>query len=152
MQWRFILQCKSLVERLCTVSLAKNVSKAIAFLKYLWCQCTHELGKQFRTYTFHISAIESVYDPGDELSFFLAQFLNVYHLASSGYNCFAQENGIEAIDIDAVERCPGHRVGQHLDEWVMLCQSKVLAARGEIFEARDKVLSLLKTDDPGTDL
>jgi len=66
--------CKSLVERLSTASLAKNISKAIALLKYLWCQCTHELGKQFRAYIFHISAIESIYDPGDELSFFLAQF------------------------------------------------------------------------------
>jgi hypothetical protein len=72
MQWRFILPCKSLVERLFTVSLAKNISKAITFLKYVWCQCSHELGKQFRTYIFHISAIESLDDPGDELSFFPA--------------------------------------------------------------------------------
>src|SRR4029077_19462390 len=91
MQWRFILQCKSLVERLCTVSLAKNVSKAIAFLKYVWCQCTHELGKQFGAYAREISAIEPVYDPGDELSFFLAQFLNAYHLASDAVaSCAAQ--------------------------------------------------------------
>jgi len=82
MQWRFILPCKSLVERLSTVSLAKNVSKAIAFLKYLWCQCTHEPGKQFRAYIFHISAIESVYDPGDELSLFLAQFRNIHRPVS----------------------------------------------------------------------
>ena len=72
MQWRFILPRNSLVERLCTVSLAKNVSQAIAFLKYLWCQWTHELGKQLRAHIFHISAIESVYDPGDEFSLFLA--------------------------------------------------------------------------------
>ena len=82
----------------------------------------------------------------------LTSSYEVAQLLVAGYNCFAQENGKEAIDIDALERCPGHRVGQHLNEWVMLCQSKVLAARGEIFEARDKVLALLKTDDPGTDL
>ena len=29
----------------------------------------------------------------------------------------------------------------------MLSQSKVLAARGEVFEARDKVLTLLKSDN-----
>ncbi len=33
------------------------------------------------------------------------------------------------------------------NEWVMLSQSKTLAARGKIFEARDKVLSLLKADN-----
>jgi|SRR5580704_5731572 hypothetical protein len=72
-------------------------------------------------------------------------------LLVAGYNCFAQENGKEAIDIDALER-PGRRVGQYLNEWVMLSQSKVLVACGEIFEARDKVLALLKSDDPGTDV
>ena len=33
------------------------------------------------------------------------------------------------------------------NEWVMLSQSKTLASRGKIFEARDKVLSLLKADN-----
>ena len=54
-----------------------------------------------------------------------------------GYNCFAQENGKEAIDIDALLHCPERRVTQHLNECVMLSQSKVLAARGKVFEARD---------------
>jgi hypothetical protein len=39
------------------------------------------------------------------------------------------------------------RVTQHLNEWVMLSQSKVLAARGKVFEARDKILALLKADN-----
>ena len=77
----------------------------------------------------------------------LTSCYEVAQLLVAGYNCFAQENGKEVIDVDALERCPGPRVGQHLNEWVMLCQSKVLAARGEIFEARDKVLSLLKADN-----
>ena len=64
-----------------------------------------------------------------------------------GYNCFAQENGKEAIDIDALLHCPERRVTQHLNEWVMLSQSKVLAARGKVFEARDKILALLKADN-----
>jgi hypothetical protein len=37
-----------------------------------------------------------------------------------------------------------------LNEWVMLSGSKVLVSCGEIFAARDEVLALLKTDDPGT--
>jgi hypothetical protein len=37
-------------------------------------------------------------------------------------------------------------VARYLNEWVMLSQSKVLAARGEVFEARDKALTLLKSD------
>lgn len=64
-----------------------------------------------------------------------------------GYNCFAQENGKEAIDIDAPQHCPERRVTQHLNEWVMSSQSKVLAARGKVFEARDKILALLKADN-----
>ena len=36
---------------------------------------------------------------------------------------------------------------QYLREWVMLSQSSGLAARGKIFEARDKVLALLKADN-----
>ncbi len=64
-----------------------------------------------------------------------------------GYNCFAQENGKEAIEIEALERCPKRRVDQHLNEWVMLSQSKVLAACGKVFEARDKILALLKADN-----
>ena len=67
-----------------------------------------------------------------------------------GYNCFAQENAKETIDIDALERCPGQRVEQHLNEWVMSSRSKALVARGEIFAARDEVLALLKMDDPVT--
>jgi hypothetical protein len=63
-----------------------------------------------------------------------------------GYNFYAQENGGEPIDIDAVERCSERKVDQHLNEWVMLSRSKALAARGKIFEARDEVLSLLSVD------
>jgi hypothetical protein len=67
-----------------------------------------------------------------------------------GYNCFAEENGKESIDMEAIERSPGRQVDHFLNEWVMLSRSKVLVACGEIFAARDEVLALLKTDDPGT--
>jgi hypothetical protein len=67
-----------------------------------------------------------------------------------GYNCFAEENGKESIDMEAIERSPGRKVDHFLKEWVMLSRSKVLVACGEIFAARDEVLALLKTDDPGT--
>ncbi len=60
-----------------------------------------------------------------------------------GYNCFAHDNGLEAIDIDALQRSPERRVAQHLNEWVMLSQSRDLVARGKIFEARDKTLAFL---------
>ena len=72
---------------------------------------------------------------------------DIAELLVVGYNCFAQENGKEAIDIDALLHCPERRVTQHLNEWVMLSQSKVLAARGKVFEARDKILALLKADN-----
>jgi|SRR5579864_7418172 hypothetical protein len=67
-----------------------------------------------------------------------------------GYNCFAEENGKESIDMEDIERSPGRKVDHFLNEWVMLSRSKVLVARGEIFAARDEVLALLKTDDLGT--
>ena len=67
-----------------------------------------------------------------------------------GYNCFAQENRREPIDIEAIERSPGRKVDSFLREWVMLSRSQNLVARGEIFAARDEVLAFLKTDDPGT--
>jgi hypothetical protein len=67
-----------------------------------------------------------------------------------GYNFFAAENGKEPIETEPMERSPGSKVMQFLNEWVMLSRSKVLVARGEIFEARDEVLALLKMDHPGS--
>ena len=69
-----------------------------------------------------------------------------------GYNCFAEENSNEPIDIEAIERSPGRKVDSFLKEWVMLSRSKNLVARGEIFAARDEVLAFLKAGDSGTDL
>jgi len=66
------------------------------------------------------------------------------------YNCFAEENGKEVIDIDTLKHGPDGGVARYLNEWVMLSRSKVLVASGEIFAARDEVLALLKTDDPDT--
>jgi len=62
-----------------------------------------------------------------------------------GYNCFAEENGKEPIDTEAIERTPGRKVDHFLNEWVMLSRSKGLVACGEIFAARDQVLALLRT-------
>jgi hypothetical protein len=69
-----------------------------------------------------------------------------------GYNCFAEENSSEPIDIEAIERRPGRKVNSILKEWVMLSRSKNLVACGEIFAARDEVLAFLKAGDSGTDL
>ena len=43
-----------------------------------------------------------------------------------GYNCFAEENGKELIDTEAIEHSPGRKVDHFLKEWVMLSRSKVL--------------------------
>jgi hypothetical protein len=69
---------------------------------------------------------------------------------SSATTVFAEENEKESTDMENIERSPGRKVDHFLNEWVMLSQSKVLVARGEIFAARDEVLALLKTDDLGT--
>jgi hypothetical protein len=58
-----------------------------------------------------------------------------------------QENGKEVIEIDPSHHFRESRVTQYLSEWVMLSQSSGLVARGKVFEARDKVLALLKDED-----
>jgi hypothetical protein len=63
-----------------------------------------------------------------------------------GYNCFAEENDREGIDIDSSHHFQESKVTRYLNEWVMLSQSSGLAARGKIFEAHTKVLALIKTD------
>lgn len=78
----------------------------------------------------------------------LASSNEIAQLLVAGYNCFAEDNGKEAIDLDAVECSPG-RVEQLLNEWVMLSRSKALAACGRVFEARDEVLCWLNPDKPG---
>jgi len=64
-----------------------------------------------------------------------------------GYNCVALENGREVIDIDCSHHFREGKVTRYLNEWVMLSQSSGLVARGKVFEARDKVLALLKDED-----
>jgi hypothetical protein len=54
-------------------------------------------------------------------------------------------DGVVPTPIQLQEVASGPAVAGN--EWVMLSQSKTLAARGKIFEARDKVLSLLKADN-----
>jgi hypothetical protein len=64
-----------------------------------------------------------------------------------GYNCFAVENGKELIDIETVANRLGRRVAQRRNEWVMLSRSQVLAASGQLFEARDEVLAFIAIED-----
>lgn len=64
-----------------------------------------------------------------------------------GYNCFAAENGKELIDIEIVANRLGRRVTQRRNEWVMLSRSQVLAASGQLFEARDEVLAFIALED-----
>jgi hypothetical protein len=67
------------------------------------------------------------------------------------YNYFAAENGKETVDVDVVECCPGRKVEELLNEWVMLSRSSALVARGRLFDARDEVLSWFGTNDPVAD-
>src|SRR5215469_13871880 len=85
MQRRFIFPSKERVESLRIVSLAKNVSKTIAFLEHLCSQSLNELRKQFRTYALHISTAESVDDACKELSFFLGELREIYHPPSGSH-------------------------------------------------------------------
>jgi hypothetical protein len=41
----------------------------------------------------------------------------------------------------------GPRVGQRPNEWIMLSRSQVLAASGQLFEARDEVLAFIAIED-----
>ena len=72
-------------------------------------------------------------------------------LLIAGYNWFADENGKDPIDVEGIERGPGRKTDQLLNEWVMLSRRSALIARGKIFEAGDEVLSLLNTDEPLAD-
>jgi hypothetical protein len=63
------------------------------------------------------------------------------------YNRFAEENGKELIDIETLGNKVGRRVSQRLNEWVMLSRSRVLAASGQLFEARDEVLRFIAIED-----
>src|SRR5690242_15542396 len=63
------------------------------------------------------------------------------------YYLVVEVNGGVISTIDTLKRGPDRGVARYVNEWVMLSQSKVLAARGEVFEARDKVLTLLKSDN-----
>ena len=63
------------------------------------------------------------------------------------YNCFAEENGKEMIDIEVVANQLGHRVEQRCDEWVALAKSKALAASGELFKARDELMGFITAVD-----
>ena len=82
-------------------------------------------------------------DSTEELS---SSFENA-KLLVHGYNCFAQENGKELIDIETVANQLGHRVARRRNEWVMLSRGKTLAGCGRLFEARDEVLAFIAADE-----
>ena len=67
-------------------------------------------------------------------------------LLANGYNLFADENGVERIDVQSLESRQGPRRGQLLNQWTMLARSKALAALGRDFEASDEVVSWLRSN------
>lgn len=89
----------------------KNVPKTIAFLQHLRPQSLNELRKQFRAYAPHISAAESVDDASTELSFFLGQFRDIYHLPSVRLS-FADLMSLRSIVVSKTESAVNQRVGE----------------------------------------
>ena len=67
-------------------------------------------------------------------------------LLANGYNLFADEKGVERIDMQSLESRQGPRRGQLLNQWTMLARSKALAAMGRDFEASDEVLAWLRSN------
>ena len=53
----------------------------------------------------------------------------------------------QLIDIESVANRLGRRVVQRRNEWVMSSRSQVLAASGQLFEARDEVLAFIAMED-----
>ncbi len=154
--WRVLMTWASLLglSMLATSPQSKTFELPKDFL-HLW-------GEKLRTILTEVVALERAvdlisegyFDGHDVLFADSRKKLTTSHetarLLIVGYNCFAEENGKESIDMEAIERTPGRKVNSLLKEWVMLSRSKNLVARGEIFAARDEVLALLRTDDPGT--
>lgn len=121
-------------------------------LPELWCQTLCAFFREVVTLERAVDLICEGYFDGHDVLFkdSRGELTSSYEKATLlvvGYNCFAQENGEEAIDIDVLQCCSERKVAKHLDEWVMLSQSKGLAASGKIFEARDRILALLKDDN-----
>jgi hypothetical protein len=72
-------------------------------------------------------------------------------LLAQSYNCFADENDAQRIDMQSIEKRQGPRLAQLLNDWSMTARSKALAAQGKIFEARDEVVAWLTANTPTTD-
>src|SRR5438552_3109128 len=114
----------------------------------LWCQRLNTFFADVVTLERAVDLVcEGYFDGHDVLFKDSREKLTSPHEAAKllivGYNCVALENGREVIEIDCLHHLQESRVTQYLREWVMLSQSSGLAARGKIFEARDKVLALL---------
>jgi hypothetical protein len=82
-------------------------------------------------------------DAKQELGF---SFENAKVLVSS-YNCFAQENGKELIDIEIIANRSGRRVAHRREEWVMLSRSRTLAGCDKLCEAVDEVLAFIELEE-----
>jgi hypothetical protein len=67
-------------------------------------------------------------------------------LLVNGYNLFADEKGVERIDMQSLESRQGPRRGQLLNQWTMSARSKALAAMGRDFEASDEVVAWLRSN------
>jgi len=75
----------------------------------------------------------------------------VAELLVAGYNCVAEDDGTEPIDLEGDIGCPGRSVEQHVNEWAMLSRSRALTVCGRIFEARDEASRYLSLDVPIAD-
>jgi len=55
----------------------------------------------------------------------LTLFYENAKLLIAGYNSFADENGKDPIDVEGIERGPGRKTDQLLNEWVMWAEAAI---------------------------
>lgn len=81
-----------------------------------------------------VDLISEAYFDGHDVLFtdsrkkLMSSFETVW-LLISGYNQFAQDNRIEPINIEAIQRTPGSKVDSFVKEWVALSRSQHFVAR-----------------------
>jgi hypothetical protein len=69
-----------------------------------------------------------------------------------GYNQFAEEHGIEPINLVVVEEKTSRKMGEHLRTFATLARSQALVSAGKLLDAYEEILSLLNNEDLTTEI
>lgn len=69
-----------------------------------------------------------------------------------GYNQFAEENGIEPINLVVVEQRTSRKIGEHLRTFATLARSHALVSAGKLLDAHEEILSLLNSENPTAEI